>query len=86
MRWQHEQGLAFEVARECMTDWIAILVSRLEAAAPAGSAEHELLRREVLSASAERRDLRLDDVEAVASAKAKYGDLVRQFRESQQGH
>lgn len=85
--WTQAQAVAFEAARECIGEVMAICSAELhrEEARPAPSAERVAsLRAELASLGAERASLRLDDADQVATVRAVYGARVRDYRSQQQ--
>jgi hypothetical protein len=86
-RWTQAQAVAFEAARECIGEVMAICSAELyrEEAQPAPNAERlKLLRAELVSLGAERAALRVDDADRVATVRAVYGARVRDYRSQQQ--
>lgn len=81
-RWTYEQGLALEVAKECMTDWISILVHRLSELPSGAEAAEQELRAQVIALSIERDALELGQDQVLAATTLTYGQLVREFRSS----
>jgi hypothetical protein len=86
-RWTQEQAIAFEAARECLGDVIAICVASIAAeeskASPDASRLAEL-ETELAELTAKRRELKLTDSEGVAAVRAFYGAQVRSYREQRQ--
>lgn len=83
-RWSQDQAVAFEAARECLGDAIAICVAGIateEARACPDASRLAELESELVELTAKRRELKLTDSEAVASVRAIYGALVRGHRE-----
>lgn len=78
--WTQEQAIAFEVATEGITMMIGILQGEIY---DAGQDPDRVasLRAEVSRLWEERRALRVTDDAAVAVARAKYGPMIRAWRE-----
>ena len=78
--WTQEQAIAFEVATESMTMVIGILQGEIY---DAGQDHDKVasLRAEVSRIWEERRALYVTDDAAVAAARAKYGQMIRAWRE-----
>lgn len=86
-RWTQEQAVAFEAARECLGDVIAICVASIaaeEAKASPDASRLAELETELAELTAKRRELRLTDSAGVASVRAFYGAQVRSYREQRQ--
>jgi hypothetical protein len=84
--WSQAQAVAFEAARECLSEVMAICSAELyrEEAQSAPNAERvKLLRAELASLGAERAALRVDEADRVATVRAVYGARVRQYRSQQ---
>lgn len=79
--WTQEQAIAFEVACEGITMMIGILQGEIYDAGQ-DHAKVASLRAEVSRLWGERRDLHVTDDAAVAAARAKYGPMIREWRES----
>lgn len=85
--WTQAQAVAFEAARECIGEVIAICAAELyreELQSEPNAARVISLRAEMVSLAAERAALRVDDADRVATVRAVYGARVREFRLQQQ--
>lgn len=84
--WTQEQAIAFETARECITDMMAICTGKLaherEKAVPDASVIVALLAERTLLAQ-ERTRLRVADDAGVSRINEVYGQVVRQWRLAQ---
>lgn len=81
--WTQDEAIAFEAARECMTDWMAILTGQIHAESYKANPDQTLvdsLRAEFSRLHAERADLHVNDSANVARVRAEYGALVRGWR------
>lgn len=79
--WSQADAIAFEAARECLTDVMAIVSAEL--AAPGLTAERErVLSAEFARLHQERASLAVGDRERVAAVRSAYGKQVRDFRAS----
>lgn len=78
--WTQDEAIAFEAARECITDMIAIQTEAMELergrAAP-DAARLEALQARRVELGAELRGLRLGDAAAVQRILATYGPQLR---------
>lgn len=86
-RWTQAQAVAFEAARECIGEVMAICSAELyrEEGRPTPNVERaNALRGELASLGAERAALRVDDADRVATVRAVYGARVRDYRSQQQ--
>lgn len=86
-RWTQEQAVAFEAARECLGDVIAICVASIADEETKASPDAERLAEletELAALTAKRRELKLTDAEGVAQVRAFYGAQVRSYREQRQ--
>ena len=86
MSWTHEDAIAFEAAREVITDLMAIHTARIaeEGERPGGSAERIAeLWAERSRLAAERAALSVADRETVERIRREYGAAVRAWRNSQ---
>lgn len=82
--WTQADAIAFEAARECLTDVMAIISAEL--AAPGLTTEREgLLSAELKRLHEERAALAVGDRERVAAIRSAYGRQVREFRASRSG-
>lgn len=86
-RWTQEQAVAFEAARECLGDVIAICVASIaeeEAKASPDAERLAKLETELTALTEKRRKLKLSDTEGLAQVRAFYGAKVRSNREQRQ--
>lgn len=82
--WSQADAIAFEAARECLTDVMAIVSAEL--AVPGLTAEREReLSAEFVRLHEERARLAVGDRERVAAIRSAYGKQVRDFRASRSG-
>lgn len=82
-----EEAVAFECARECISDMMAIYTGRIaeEEAKPQPDRQHiEVMRTERSRLSRERAELRLHDRAHVARVMDEYGAAVRDWRAEHQ--
>lgn len=87
MKWTQDEAIAFECAREVITDMMAIQTSQIaEEASKAAPAADRLvsLRAERSKLAQERATLHVDDQAAVARVRTEYGAIVRAWRSSRQ--
>lgn len=90
-RWTQEEAIAFESARECITDLAGIYTGLIEEAKSrpfVSQAEIDALRAKRSELVHERAQLHLQDTERVANIRRVYGAKIREFRaaESHQRH
>lgn len=81
--WTQDEAVAFESARECITDWISVLISQIHQELSQTTADARRiseLEDECTRLHAERSGLRVGDADRIAYVRAKYGTLVRQWR------
>jgi hypothetical protein len=81
--WSQEEAIAFECAREVITDMMAIQTGQIadeNAKAQPDAARLALLRAERSRLSQERADLHVGDRSDVARIRAEYGAIVRAWR------
>jgi pantoate kinase len=86
-KWTQEQAVAFEAARECLGDVIAICIGAIaaeEKKASPDAASLDRLETELAGLLAERHSLTLTDAAAVAKVREVYGAKVRSHRERNQ--
>ncbi|MCL2716825.1 MAG: hypothetical protein FWD68_20270 [Alphaproteobacteria bacterium] len=82
-KWTQDQAIAYECARECITDLRGILTGQIyeESAKPNPDSERLAnLRAERSRLFKERAALRVNDDAAVARVRAEYGARVRSLR------
>jgi len=82
-QWTQDEAIAFECAREAITDLMAIQTGQIaqegsKAAPDAGRLAS--LRAERSRLAQERTALHLDDLDAVARIRSEYGAIVRAWR------
>jgi hypothetical protein len=78
--WTQDDAIAFEAARECLTDMMAICseaIAAQEALASPNQAAIEQLEVELARLGAEQRQLHLKDREAVARIRTELGPKLR---------
>ena len=83
-QWTQEEAIAFECAREVITDMMAIQTGQMaeEASKAAPDADRlASLRAERSRLAQERAALHVDDLAAVARIRTEYGAIVRARRE-----
>lgn len=82
-KWTQDEAIAFECARECITDMIGICSSAIfaekEKAFP-DQDQIEKLEARMFELVGERRDLRLKDHDPIAKIRAEYGAYIRAYR------
>jgi len=82
-KWTQEQSVAFESAREAISDLMSIKTNQIEMEI---ESEHprqeviELLRAERSRLARERSELRVVDDARVKSVRETYGEMVREWR------
>jgi hypothetical protein len=84
--WTQDEAIAFESARECITDWMAILTTRIQSELDKVNPNQmvvESLDAELSRLHTERTGLRVDDEAHVARVRAEYSALVRAWRSEQ---
>lgn len=84
-----EEAVAFECARECISDLMAIYTGRVaeeEASPNPDRRQIEVMRAERSRLAQERAELRLHDRAHVASIMDKYGPAVRAWRTEHQSN
>lgn len=83
-QWTQDEAIAFECAREVITDMMAIQTGQMaeegSKAAPDGDRLANL-RAERSRLAQERAALHVDDLAAVARIRTEYGAIVRAWRE-----
>lgn len=83
-QWTQDEAIAFECAREVITDMMAIQTGQIadEGNKAAPDADRlACLRAERSRLSQERAALHVDDLAAVARIRTEYGAIVRAWRE-----
>jgi hypothetical protein len=81
--WTQDQSIAFEAARECLSDMIAIVSGEIAAAEQQHPRDEAALAKLIARQAAlalEREDLRLTDDEGVFRVRSEYGPIVRAHR------
>jgi hypothetical protein len=84
-QWTQDEAIAFECAREAITDLMAIQTGQIaqEGSKAAPDADRlASLRAERSRLAQERTALHLDDLGAVARIRSEYGAIVRAWREA----
>ena len=82
-QWTQDEAIAFEAARECITDLMAIRTGQIEEEAQRSTpdaAHIEVLRADRLRLHHERASLGVADHATVARVRSEYGALVRAWR------
>lgn len=83
-RWTQDEAIAFECARECITDVMGICSAEIaeeEAKTLPSQSRIEALEARLHVLSQERAELSLKDHEKIAMIRAKYGAYIRAYRE-----
>ena len=83
-KWTQEQAIAFECARECITDMMGICSAAIaqEKARPApDKLRLAQLRADRASLARERATLMVGDTDRVTMVRSVYGARVREYRE-----
>jgi hypothetical protein len=83
MKWTQEEAIAFECARECITDMMAICSGQLaeERASKAPDVARILsLETDLVQLSQERVNLRGTQTDEIACVRASYGMAIRAYR------
>lgn len=81
--WTQEQAIAFESARECITDLAGIYTGLIEDARRQAFPDEVLiqsLRARRSALAQERAELRLQDGERIAKVRQEYGEQIKVFR------
>jgi len=81
--WNQEQAVAFECAREVITEMMGILtfqINEYSKQAEPNPAHLKLLRADRSRLAAERASLHVGQDEKIAQVREKYGSFIRQFR------
>jgi hypothetical protein len=84
--WTQEEAIAFEAARECITDVMAMYSAELadaKKALPVDSDRVEAIRARLTTLSHERDGLRGSDNENIIRVLGVYGAMVREHRTRQ---
>ncbi|GEM_PF-2755916 len=79
LRWTQEQAIAYECARECLTDLMAICMGEL-ASEQARAPRIEALERELFALGRERQALGVHDADRVAEIRLEYGAWIAAWR------
>lgn len=82
-RWTQDQAIAFECARECITDLMGICSTAIadEEAMPArNSGRIQELEKELARLAAERSALTITDQQKIELIRREYGAQVRAYR------
>ena len=86
MSWTQDEAIAYECAREVITDLIGIhsgQIAEEESKAQPNAARIKALEAESLRIFRERRALRVEDGAEVARIRTDYGAMVRAWRSKQ---
>lgn len=86
VKWTQEQAVAFECARECITDMMGICSGKIadeEGRAAPDSVRLASLERELSELARERASLTIHDDDKVAKIRSEYGSKIRQYRSQQ---
>jgi hypothetical protein len=78
-RWSHEQGVAYECAKECLSHLMALCSERIaaEGAKPEPDEKRvQALEADLLAMGCERRELGLFDAEHIAEIRRQYGGWI----------
>jgi len=82
-KWTQEEAIAFECAREVISDWMAIKTGEIYAESEKEVPDQKLiedLRKERSKLFEERAKLRLKDHTTIQRVRNQYGVLVRAWR------
>jgi hypothetical protein len=82
-KWTHDQAVAFEAARDCITDMMGICSAKLaeeEAKTPIDDKRLSELECQLADLARERSNLTVYDDLAVAQIRTRYGAMVRAYR------
>lgn len=83
MKWTQEEAIAFECARECITDMMAICsgqIAEQKASKTPDASRVQLLETELVRLASERASLRGTDAAEIARIRASYGKVIRDHR------
>ena len=86
-KWTQDQAVAFEAARECITDMMGIRsgeIAEEEAKTRPDGVRLAQLEAELTSLAQERTELTLADEDRVATVRKIYGAAIREYRARQQ--
>ncbi|WP_339584685.1 hypothetical protein [Aquabacterium sp. G14] len=84
-KWTQEQAVAFECARECITDMMGICSAKIaeeECKTDPDRAVLTELENELTRLARERSSLTITDDERIATVRRQYGEVIRCFRNS----
>jgi hypothetical protein len=79
VRWCHEQGMAYECAKECLTHLMALCSERVAAEGIQPDADEkrvQALEADLLAMGCERRELGLFEAEHIAEIRREYGGWI----------
>ncbi len=82
-KWTQEQAVAFECARECITDMMGICSAKIaeeEGKTDPDRAVLTELENELTRLAFERSSLTITDDERIATVRRQYGEVIRRFR------
>lgn len=86
-KWTQDQAIAFESARECITDMMGIRSGEIAAEEHQAQPDLQKLARleaELESLARERAELTVADQDRIASVRSIYGAAIRDYRASRQ--
>jgi hypothetical protein len=86
--WTQDESVAFECARETITDLMSVFsrqINELQDAASTDKKTLSVLTEQLLKLAAERRNLHVSDHGEISRICHEYGSLVRQHRARQRG-
>ena len=84
-KWTQEQAVAFECARECITDMMGICSAKIaeeEGKTDPDRAVLTELENELTRLARERSSLTITDDERITTVRRQYGEVIRRFRDS----
>lgn len=85
-KWTQDQAVAFECARECITDMMGICTAKIdeeEGRASPDAARLAELEQELSGLAKERSSLTINDDDRVATIRTVYGSQIRAYRAQQ---
>jgi hypothetical protein len=83
MKWTQEEAIAFECARECFTDMMAICSGQLageKASKNLDVVRIRSLETDLARLAQERADLRGFQTDEIARIRVLYGEMIRNYR------
>lgn len=80
-KWTQDQAIAFECARECITHLMACYSALIEDGSRFKMSPYQIsaYEREITRLADERRELRVNDDEAVERIRREYGQMVKEL-------